>query len=277
MPLSALFLALAAAFVHATWNLLLARARDPQAATAVALVVSVVAFAPVAGAVWDVDRGVWPYAAGSGALELVYFALLAAAYRRAELSVVYPVARRLAPVLVLVVGIAVLGAGSSAGQAAGVCLIGAGVLLVRGFGRHPDSRGVFFGVAIAACIAAYTLVDDPGIEYANAISYLELTMLFPAVVYGAGVAAWKGLPWSQDSRPSSPMPSSSPRSTSLPRRRSPPSARRASSSPRPARRSSCASASARGALRARSSSQAASHSSPSDELVFHRHKDWRRT
>jgi drug/metabolite transporter (DMT)-like permease len=194
VPLSAFLLALAAAFVHATWNLLLARARDPEAAAAVALVVSVVAFAPVAGAVWEVERDVWPYAAGSGALELAYFGLLAAAYRRAELTVVYPLARGLAPVFVLVVGIAVLGTGSSAGQAAGVCLVGGGVLLVRGFGRHPDSRGVFFGVAIAACIAAYTLVDDRGIEYANAISYLELTMLLPAVVYAAGVAAWKGLP-----------------------------------------------------------------------------------
>lgn len=194
VPLSAFLLALAAAFVHATWNLLLARARDPEAATAVALVVAVVAFAPVAGAAWEVDRGVWPYAAGSGALELAYFALLAAAYRRAELSVVYPLARGIAPVLVLVVGIAALGAGSSAGQAAAVCLVGAGVVLVRGLGGDPDSHGVLFGVAIAACIAAYTLVDDRGIEHANAISYLELSMLFPAVVYAAGVAAWKGLP-----------------------------------------------------------------------------------
>jgi drug/metabolite transporter (DMT)-like permease len=194
VPVSAFLLALAAAFVHATWNLLLARARDPEAATAVALVVSVVAFAPVAGAVWEVDRDVWPYAVASGALELGYFSLLAAAYRRAELSVVYPLARGLAPVLVLVVGLAALGAGSSAGQAAGVCLVGAGVLLVRGFGRHPDSRGAFFGLAIAGCIAAYTLVDDRGIEHANAISYLELTMLFPAIVYAAGMAGWKGLP-----------------------------------------------------------------------------------
>jgi len=37
MPLTALWLALAAAFVHALWNLLLAGARDIQAATAVAL------------------------------------------------------------------------------------------------------------------------------------------------------------------------------------------------------------------------------------------------
>jgi drug/metabolite transporter (DMT)-like permease len=194
VPLSAFLLALAAAFVHATWNLLLARARDPEAATAAALVVSIVAFAPVAGVVWEVEADVWPYIVGSGGFELAYFALLAAAYRRAELSVVYPLARGLAPVLVLVFGIAVLGAGSSAGQAAGVCLVGAGVLLVRGLGGHPDRRGIVFGIAIAGCIAAYTLIDNGGIEHANAISYLELSMLFPTLAYAAGIVAWKGLP-----------------------------------------------------------------------------------
>ena len=51
MPLSALLLVLAAALVHALWNLLLARAADTQAATAVSLVVATVAFAPVTAVV----------------------------------------------------------------------------------------------------------------------------------------------------------------------------------------------------------------------------------
>ena len=45
MPTSALLLALGAALVHAVWNVLLARARDPRAATAVALLVAEVVFA----------------------------------------------------------------------------------------------------------------------------------------------------------------------------------------------------------------------------------------
>jgi drug/metabolite transporter (DMT)-like permease len=192
VPLTALALALAAAFVHVLWNLLLARARDTEAATAVALLVAVVAFAPVAAAVWDVDARVWPFIAGSSAFELVYFILLAAAYRRAELSFVYPIARGVAPVLVLVVGIAELGATTSAEQAVGVCLVGAGVLLVRGVRRQPDVTGVVFGLAIAACIAAYTLIDKHGIRYATPIPYLELAMLPPTIAYAGGVAVAKG-------------------------------------------------------------------------------------
>ena len=65
-------LALAAAFLHAGWNLLLARARDVQAATAVVLGLSVVLFAPVAAVTWDVEWEVWPWALGSAAFELAY-------------------------------------------------------------------------------------------------------------------------------------------------------------------------------------------------------------
>src|SRR5438034_5501947 len=155
MPTSALVLALAAAFVHALWNLLLARARNPEAATAVALVVAVVVFAPVAAAVWDVDGRVWPFVVGSAAFELLYFTLLAAAYRRAHLSVVYPLARGTAPVLVLVIGIIALGVGTSLRQVAGVVLVALGVLLVRGARIRTDARDVIFWLPIAGCIAAY--------------------------------------------------------------------------------------------------------------------------
>ena len=192
VPLSAFLLALAAAVVHALWNLLLARARDPEAAGAVALLTAVVVFAPLTALQWEIEADAWPYIAASSLLELLYFALLGAAYRRAEVSVVYPLARGLAPVLVLVVGVLALGADSSAAQAAGVVLVGLGVLLVRGVRRPAAASGVLFGLAIACSIAAYTLVDDEGIRFANAVTYLELTLLVPAIGYAAGIAAVKG-------------------------------------------------------------------------------------
>ena len=180
MPLDAFALALGSAFLHALWNLILGRERDPEAATAIALVAAVVLFAPVAIWRFDADSGVWPYAAVTSLLQLAYFAALATAYRRADVSVVYPIARGLAPVLVLLVGVTVLGAGASAGQAVGVCLVGLGVVLVRGLGGSEDDgrgAGAAFGVAVAACIAAYTLVDKHGIVHASPVVYLELGMV----------------------------------------------------------------------------------------------------
>jgi drug/metabolite transporter (DMT)-like permease len=184
VPVSAFLLALGAAFVHALWNLLIARARDPEAAGAVALVTAVVVLAPVAAFTWELEAEAWPYLAATS--------VLGAAYRRAEVSVVYPLARGVAPVLVLVVGVLALDAETTAGQVVGVCLVGLGVLLVRGLARPTGSTGVLFGLAIACSIAAYTLVDDKGIQYANAVTYLELALIVPAVGYALGIAWFKG-------------------------------------------------------------------------------------
>jgi len=136
MPVDAFLLALGAAVLHALWNVLLGRERDPEAATAVALLASVILFA-----------------------------------------------RGLAPVLVLVIGVVLLGAGAGVAQALGVCLVGGGVLLVRGFGAGASAEGVGFGIAVATCIAAYTLVDKDGIEHASPIVYLELGMAPAAAGY----------------------------------------------------------------------------------------------
>src|SRR5581483_3704195 len=138
--------------------------------------------------VGHVDRSVWPFLIASGALQLLYFALLVTAYARAPLSVVYPIA----PVLVLLAGVAVLGHTTSPAQVAGVCLVGAGVLLVRGLVRGLGVGGGF-GLAIAFVIATYTLVDKRGVAHAAALPYLELSMLAPTVVYASAIARVKGL------------------------------------------------------------------------------------
>jgi drug/metabolite transporter (DMT)-like permease len=192
VPTAALVLALTAAVGHAIWNMLLARARDPQAATAVAGLVGVVVFALPAAAHWHVESSVWPYVLGSAVLELIYIALLASAYGQSDLSLIYPIGRGVAPVLVLIVGVAALGTGTDAAQAAGVCLVAVGVLLLRGPRRHADPRGVALGLAIAACIAGYTLIDNSGVERASPLAYLELVMILPSFGYAAIVMARRG-------------------------------------------------------------------------------------
>ena len=206
MPADALALALAAAALHALWNVLLARTRNAQAATAVAFCLAVVVWAPVAAVRWRVDSDAWPYVAGSAAFELAYILLLGAAYDRARLSVFYPVARGLAPVLVLAVAGLALGAATSWRQAFGVCAIGAGILLVRGRRADPqrpraqpggahDERGAAstaFGLSIAATIAGYTLIDNSGVTHADPLAYLEVVMIAPAALSAAFVGARLG-------------------------------------------------------------------------------------
>jgi drug/metabolite transporter (DMT)-like permease len=192
MPLDALGLAIAAAVLHAVWNLLLARTRDPQAATAAAFCLAVAVWAPVAAARWRVESSAWPYIVGSAAFELVYVLLLSAAYGRAQLSVFYPIARGLAPVLVLAVAALALGAATSWRQALGVCAVGGGILIVRG--RRPDPAATLFGLAIATTIAGYTLVDNTGVTRADPLAYLEAVMVGPAIISAAVVLARSGRP-----------------------------------------------------------------------------------
>jgi drug/metabolite transporter (DMT)-like permease len=191
VPLSALGLALGAAFLHAFWNVFLGRSHDVEAATAVVLVFSVILFAPVAALAGRVTWAAAPWIASSSVLELAYFALLAAAYRRSEVSLVYPVARGLAPVMVLVLAVAA-GRATSTEQVLGVCAVGLGVFLVRGLVRKADTRGLLFGVAIAVCIAGYTLVDKEGVQHASPLPYLELVLAGPALAYLLAIVALRG-------------------------------------------------------------------------------------
>ena len=184
MAASALLFALGAATLHALWNLLLRGTRDTEAATAVSVVTFVVVLTPFAAATWDVDAAAWKYIVPSGALELVYVALLATAYRHFELSLVYPIARGLAPVATLAFAIAVVSARPSAAEIAGVFVVAAGVLLVRG---ARGTRGAALGLAIACVIGGYTLIDRYGIRHAGAFTYALLIMVGPAVAYPPSV------------------------------------------------------------------------------------------
>jgi drug/metabolite transporter (DMT)-like permease len=187
----ALALALAAAFLHAGWNVLLAGARDTRAATAGLLVLGALLLAPPALAVGDVSAGAVPYIAASAVLELAYFVLLARAYAGGEVSVVYPVARGSAPIVVLVFGAIALREDVRFAAIAGVLLIVLGILLVGwgalrfGFATEnaPPLRDVGFGLAVGAVIAAYTLVDAEGVERAEPVAYLALVVAPCALVY----------------------------------------------------------------------------------------------
>lgn len=193
MPLPTLVIVLAAAAIHAFWNLVIARGRDTQATTALAIAIGVLVALPFALLRWNVQPQAWPFIAASAALELVYLLLLTAAYQRAEMSLVYPIARGMAPVIVLAVSVGVLGVGSSLQQAAGVGLVGFGVVLVRGLRGGARWSDVGLALTVAAFIAAYTLVDKEGVRYADPVTYVTLILIPPAIALLAFVASRGGV------------------------------------------------------------------------------------
>jgi len=191
VPLSAVALALGAAFLHAGWNVLLAGSRDTRASTAGLLVWGVALLAIPALVTGGVSSSALPYIAASAVLELAYFVLLARAYDGGEVSVVYPIARGSAPVVVLVFSAIALKEGVPAGAVGGVIAVAFGVLLVGlgafrfGFATEdaPPLRDVWFGLAIGAVIASYTVVDSEGVERADPIAYLAVVVAPSALVY----------------------------------------------------------------------------------------------
>lgn len=191
MDSTALALTLLAAVVHAGWNHLLSGSHDPQARVGVAMLVGAIATVPFAMVGFRWDASVWPYVAVSVAFELAYVVLLAAAYRVAPMSTVYPVARGSAPVMVLVVG-ALLGVELGWLPTLGAGLVVAGILLVR-TPSHASRTGVLMALAVGACIAGYTLVDAHGVDHASVAAYLLVVLGLTALAQVAIAARGRGV------------------------------------------------------------------------------------
>jgi drug/metabolite transporter (DMT)-like permease len=192
MSVTAVALALAAAFLHALWNLLAARSRDTEAALAVAMVIGPIVLLPLALTRWRVEPEALPYIALSCGLELAYLVMLGAAYRRADMSLIYPIARGMAPVLVLVGATIGLGQQVSVVSAAGIGIVAVGVAMVRGFRSPADVRHVLLALVIASTIAGYTLVDQQGLRFADPLPYVVLITGLPGLALAMGVAARGG-------------------------------------------------------------------------------------
>lgn len=189
----ALACVLVSAVMHATWNILLKTAGDPLRTATAGMVTASIVLVPAAAAGWLLlgRPGIPPEALAlgflSGLAEIAYFVFLAAAYRRGDLSVVSPLARGSAPVLLVIVGVVVLGERLAPAAAVGVAVLLAGLLTVQRpwrllRGAHAASRGAAgFALLTGLMIATYTSIDRVG-------SQLVAPWLYAAVLWivGAG-------------------------------------------------------------------------------------------
>jgi drug/metabolite transporter (DMT)-like permease len=194
MTAIAIGLALAAAVLHGTWNVLVKVSGDPMQTFRRATFFAAVATAPIAFAAWLVTGrpGVTPAAgalcAVSAALELAYLWLLSAAYRRGELSVVYPIARGSAPLLSVFAGLVLLGERLAPGQLAGVALLLLGILAVTL--PQTSGRATVPALLTGVSIAAYSAVDRVGVRLST--PWLYGWLLIALLAIGLAVSMWIG-------------------------------------------------------------------------------------
>ena len=157
-----IFLALlGAAALHAGWNALVRRDLDRgAAATAIAaggtvLGLAVVPFLPA------IAPAAIPYAIASSTTHIFYYLLVARAYRHGELSVVYPIMRGLAPLIVTLAG-ALFIERPAPMVAGGIAVLAFGIVALGADGLRHGRGGLGAALGNATVIAAYTLIDGIG-------------------------------------------------------------------------------------------------------------------
>jgi len=196
------------AVLHVAWNIRLKTAGDPLRTATVGMLAASVGIVPAGIAAWLAAGAPALPAEGialgiaSGFVEAAYFILLSAAYRRGDLSVVYPIARGTAPLLAVAIGVVVLGERLGVAGSIGVVALLGGFLVLQQPWRAVAGRGGFdpaiaFALATGVTIATYTALDRVGTRIIDPLPYaaiLWVTASFALVAWvrlraGGDVAA----------------------------------------------------------------------------------------
>ena len=213
MSSTALALVLLAGLIHACWNIAAKKAGGDARFAAFTGLVMMVVWAPVG--LWlgigELPRWgptQWLFLGVSAVLHTVYYVTLLRGYRKADLTVVYPLARGSGPLLASLAAIALLGEHISALGIAGIAGVVAGIFLIAGGpglwrpSNDPQQRqrvrkGMVYGVMTGVFIAGYTVVDGYAVKFLLMSpilldyigNFVRLAFLLPVVLRDRPAAA----------------------------------------------------------------------------------------
>jgi len=184
-PLPVFIAVLGAAALHATWNALVRGGSNPLLHTAALVMWTGVLAIPVAIAMPLPDPASWPLLALSMAIHVVYYITLARAYTHGALSVVYPIMRGVAPLLVSIGTWVFIGESLHTSGWAGVALVSAGVMAIAFRARLAHARvAIGWALACSITIATYTIVDGQGARLSqNPLSFAAWLFMLEGVVF----------------------------------------------------------------------------------------------
>jgi drug/metabolite transporter (DMT)-like permease len=136
----------------------------------------------------------WPYLVVSGLVHVGYFVVLGLAYRKADLSVAYPLMRGGAPLFTTLLAIAWLGDPATTGGIAGVVLVSLGIVGLAGDALMKRGMTATTALIIATMIAivvVYTLADGQGARLSGSVAgYIAWGFTFNAIML-APFAVWQ--------------------------------------------------------------------------------------
>jgi len=181
-----LAIVLVAACLHASWNLIVKRDDDKLISAWIIVLTPALILSPLLFWTGFPPRAAWSMLLLSGGIHAVYNSWLVRAYEHGDLSVVYPIARGLAPLLVALAAPLVLGERLTPLAVAAIVLVGGGICALGLTAHRSRSRlsSLAWAAATAATTAGYSLVDKMGVMRANALSYVVVLFALNAVLMG---------------------------------------------------------------------------------------------
>ena len=179
-------LVIGSAIAHAVWNALVKSAGD-RALTMVAirtagLVLGLMALPFVD---WPAPES-WKWLALTAAVMFAYYALLIRSYGAGDMSVVYPLARGLAPVLTTIAAFLAIGETLSTGQIVAVVLISLGIMALS-FGAGASREAVGLALATGVSVAAYSFFGGLGVRSAGTVLGFQACL---EIVTGLGMVGY---------------------------------------------------------------------------------------
>ncbi|MGX5218755.1 EamA family transporter [Pseudomonas sp. S9] len=175
MDSSIFFAVLAAAMLHAGWNALIKIGLDRYLSVCLIQIGAGVAATCSLPLLPLPETAAWPWIMLSALLHIGYNGFLAHAYKYGDLSQVYPLSRGSSPLIVALIGVALLHETLSWGQISGLLILVTGIWLMalRTQKDSPFNTPLLLtALTTASFIAAYTLTDAVGARVnGDALSY----------------------------------------------------------------------------------------------------------
>jgi len=195
-PSAIILLVLLAALLHASWNALVKIGGDRKLTTAMVAIMSGVVCLPLLPFVDPPDQASWPFILGSVAIHLGYYYGLSEMYETGDFSLVYPLARGPAPLLVALAAAATAGEALGGWKMLGVVMVSLGIASLafgRGWPRGDHARAVIFAGFTCLTIAAYSLVDGFGVRHAgSSLGYIAWLFVIDAIPFPLIIALHRG-------------------------------------------------------------------------------------
>ena len=186
-PLPVFLAVLGAAALHATWNAWVRGGSNPLLHTAALVLWTGILAIPVAIVLPLPNPASWSLAALSIVIHLMYYITLTRAYTHGALSVVYPIMRGAAPVLVSIGTWTLIDESLSPVGWIGVLLVSLGVLAIAFKAKLVNARvTIGWALACSATIATYSIVDGQGARLSqNPLSFTAWLFMLESIAFAA--------------------------------------------------------------------------------------------